>query len=111
MKHTLKISVLSLIFTLSFLHVSPIPLKAEGNDVPDEYTLEEVVVLSRHNIRAPLSTQGSALDIATPHEWTKWSSNASELSLRGGTQTDIIRSLEGKQRPGISIIEKPLAKP
>lgn len=85
MKHTLKISVLSLIFTLSFLHVAPIPLKAEENDVPDEYTLEEVVVLSRHNIRAPLSTQGSALDIATPHEWTEWSSNASELSLRGGT--------------------------
>ena len=48
------------------------------------YELEEVVVLSRHNIRAPLSTKGSVLDSATPHTWFEWSSNASELSLRGG---------------------------
>lgn len=50
----------------------------------DDYVLEEVVVLSRHNIRAPLSTKGSVLDSATPHDWYEWSSNASELSLRGG---------------------------
>ena len=50
----------------------------------DGYVLEEVVVLSRHNIRAPLSTKGSVLDSATPHTWYEWSSNASELSLRGG---------------------------
>jgi hypothetical protein len=42
-------------------------------------------VLSRHNIRAPLSTTGSALDKATPHTWIDWTSNASELSMRGGT--------------------------
>jgi len=50
----------------------------------DEYRLKEVVVLSRHNIRAPLSTKGSALDTATPYTWYAWSSEASELSLRGG---------------------------
>lgn len=50
----------------------------------DDYVLEEVVVLSRHNIRAPLSTKGSVLDSATPHDWYEWSSGASELSLRGG---------------------------
>ena len=49
------------------------------------YTLEEVVVLSRHNIRAPLSGAGSDLDTITPHEWFKWSSDASQLSVRGGT--------------------------
>lgn len=48
------------------------------------YRLEQVVVLSRHNIRAPLSTTGSALDKATPHIWIDWTSNASELSMRGG---------------------------
>jgi mRNA-degrading endonuclease HigB of HigAB toxin-antitoxin module len=47
-------------------------------------TLEQVVVLSRHNIRAPLSGAGSALDTITPHEWFHWSSEASELSVRGG---------------------------
>ena len=51
----------------------------------DGYTLEQVVVLSRHNIRAPLSGKGSALDTMTPHEWYEWSSAPSELSVRGGT--------------------------
>ncbi|MBQ1320161.1 MAG: histidine-type phosphatase [Solobacterium sp.] len=49
------------------------------------YRLKEVVVLSRHNIRAPLSGSGSVLGEATPYEWYEWSSNPSELSLRGGT--------------------------
>ena len=41
-------------------------------------------MLSRHNIRAPLSSNGSALDLATPHTWIDWTSNASELTMRGG---------------------------
>ena len=49
-----------------------------------KYKLREVVILSRHNIRSPLSTNGSALSKMTPHEWTNWSSAASELTLRGG---------------------------
>ena len=49
-----------------------------------KYKLKEVVILSRHNIRSPLSTNGSALSKMTPHEWINWSSAASELTLRGG---------------------------
>lgn len=49
------------------------------------YTLEQAVVLSRHNIRAPLSGEGSALDTITPHTWFNWSAEASQLSVRGGT--------------------------
>ena len=49
----------------------------------DGYTLNRVVVLSRHNIRSPLSGSGSLLGDITPHEWFKWTSNPSELSLRG----------------------------
>lgn len=49
-----------------------------------KYELAEVVVLSRHNIRSPLSGNGSALSRITPHEWFRWSSAPSELSLRGG---------------------------
>ena len=48
------------------------------------YTLEQAVVLSRHNIRAPLSGAGSALDTITPHKWFDWSAQASQLSVRGG---------------------------
>ena len=51
----------------------------------DGYTLEQVVCLSRHNIRSPLSSKGSALDTLTPHDWFEWSSDPSQLSMRGGT--------------------------
>ena len=49
------------------------------------YTLEKAVVLSRHHIRAPLSGAGSGLDTITPHRWHEWSSEAGQLSVRGGT--------------------------
>ena len=56
-----------------------------ANSLPAEgYKLEQVVVLSRHNIRAPLSSGSSVLGTITPHEWFKWSANPSVLSLRGG---------------------------
>ena len=47
------------------------------------YTLDRVVILSRHNIRSPLSGSGSLLGDITPHEWFEWTSRPSELSLRG----------------------------
>lgn len=50
----------------------------------EKYSLKQVVVLSRHNIRSPLSGPESALGRITPHEWFRWSSAPSELSLRGG---------------------------
>ena len=50
----------------------------------ERYTLKQVVVLSRHNIRSPLSGRRSTLQRLTPHEWYHWSSAPSELSLRGG---------------------------
>ena len=47
------------------------------------YTLDRVVILSRHNIRSPLSGSGSLLGDITPHEWFEWTSRSGELSLRG----------------------------
>ena len=49
----------------------------------DGYTLEEMVVLSRHNIRSPLSGGGSVLSRITPCEWFEWTSAPGELSLKG----------------------------
>ena len=40
----------------------------------DRYVREEMVILSRHNIRSPLSGPGSVLSRITPHEWFAWSS-------------------------------------
>ena len=50
------------------------------------YTLEQVVILSRHNLRAPLSSNGSVPQELTPHQWTDWSANSSELTINGGIQ-------------------------
>ena len=58
-----------------------------GNGRPgdgNEYQLKKVVVFSRHNIRSPLSGNGSALSRITPHAWYSWTSAPGELSLRGG---------------------------
>ncbi len=49
-----------------------------------KYELKEVVVMSRHNIRSPLSSGGAAYQRVTPHTWFAWSSPSSQLSLRGG---------------------------
>jgi len=50
----------------------------------DRYAREEMVILSRHNIRSPLSGPGSVLARITPHAWFDWTSAPGELSLRGG---------------------------
>jgi len=58
---------------------------ADTGDLSNEgYTLEKVVVLSRHNIRSPLVSKESILGVITPHEWFAWSSPASQLSVKGG---------------------------
>ena len=50
----------------------------------DRYAREEMVILSRHNIRSPISGPGSVVSRITPHAWFDWSSVPGELSLRGG---------------------------
>lgn len=60
------------------------PIVPVGSLSRDGYELEQVVVFSRHNIRAPLSSGDSVLGRITPFKWFNWSSNPSELSLRGG---------------------------
>jgi glucose-1-phosphatase len=55
-----------------------------SDDFKANYELKEVVVMSRHNIRSPLSSGGAAYMRVTPHEWFKWTSPSSQLSLRGG---------------------------
>ena len=55
-----------------------------SDDFRARYELKEVVVMSRHNIRSPLSSGGAAYKRVTPHTWFTWSSPSSQLSLRGG---------------------------
>ena len=55
-----------------------------SDDFRARYELKEVVVMSRHNIRSPVSSSGAAYQRVTPHEWIAWSSPNDQLSLRGG---------------------------
>ena len=55
-----------------------------SEDFRAKYQLKEVVVMSRHNIRSPLTSGGAAHIRVTPHQWFAWTSPSSQLSLRGG---------------------------
>ena len=57
---------------------------ARPDGFSERYALEEMVILSRHNIRSPISGPGSVLSRITPHEWFQWTSAPGELSLKGG---------------------------
>lgn len=48
------------------------------------YELNQVLMISRHNIRSPLSGKDSLLGQITPHEWYAWTSNHGDLSIKGG---------------------------
>ena len=52
-------------------------------DFHSRYQLQKMMVLSRHNLRSPLSGGDSDLGKVTPHRWFSWTSAPSELSLKG----------------------------
>ena len=75
---------LLLSFFLLGLSLTAFAQSSRPEGFSERYTLKQVVVLSRHNIRSPLSGRRSTMQRITPHEWYHWSSAPSELSLRGG---------------------------
>ena len=79
-----KLSKTILLFLLLGVSFTAFAQVNRPDDFKDRYTLKQVMVLSRHNIRSPLSGRRSTLQRITPHEWYHWSSAPSELSLRGG---------------------------
>lgn len=87
-----KNSLKSLIISLIAILMAPAIASAltRPAEFHDRYRLKEMVVLSRHSIRAPLSTDGSALSTLTPHKWIEWSAAPSELTLRGGALETIM---------------------
>ncbi len=79
-----KITKTFLLFLLLGVSYTTFAQAHRPDGFKERYTLKQVVVLSRHNIRSPLSGRRSTLQRITPHEWYHWSSVPSELSLRGG---------------------------
>jgi glucose-1-phosphatase len=85
-----KVSKTILLFLLLGVSFTAFAQANRPDGFRERYTLKQVVVLSRHNIRSPLSGRRSTLQRITPHEWYQWSSAPSELSLRGGALETII---------------------
>ena len=76
MKQILFKGILGLTALLSF--------STYATDTLDDYTLEQVVVFSRHGLRAPLASPTSTLGKVTPNQWPQWDTPASYLTIRGG---------------------------
>ncbi len=74
----------AMLLTLLALPLTGLAQAQRSQEFKDKYKLKEAVVLSRHNIRSPLSDSKSDLGRMTPHQWTKWSAGKSELTSRGG---------------------------
>lgn len=64
-----------------------IPLAAQSADVspaaPEGYQLEQVLIFSRHGIRAPLVGYGDILAESTPHQWPVWKTEGGLLTPKG----------------------------
>lgn len=52
----------------------------------DNYSIEQMTVLSRHNLRSPIQGEKSILPDVTTHQWYNWTSPSGELSLLGGAE-------------------------
>ena len=81
-----KIIAFTMVFMMLFCTASFAENAADGQAAEDPYTLEQVVILSRHNLRAPLSSNGSVPSELTPHSWIRWTAGSSELTLKGGIE-------------------------
>lgn len=75
MIHPLRPLLLALALVGSAAAAAPAPVHGD--------TLEQVVLLSRHNLRAPLVSSGTLAE-STPHAWAKWDAAAGELTTKGG---------------------------
>ncbi|MBQ8970428.1 MAG: hypothetical protein IJ073_03845, partial [Lachnospiraceae bacterium] len=85
-KKNLVISLLAITLIILFTVPAFAEMRAQNDSADGDYTLEQVVVLSRHNLRAPLSSNGSVPQELTPNSWTEWTANSSELTVKGGIE-------------------------
>lgn len=75
MIHPLRPLLLALALVSPAAAAAPAPVHGEA--------LEQVILLSRHNLRAPVVASG-ALANATPERWPSWDVGAGELTTKGG---------------------------
>ena len=60
-------------------------VQAQEQAAPEGYQLQQVLIMSRHNLRAPLANNGSVLEQSTPKSWPEWDVPGGQLTTKGGT--------------------------
>ncbi|WP_145548224.1 bifunctional glucose-1-phosphatase/inositol phosphatase [Yersinia massiliensis] len=71
-------------YTLTLLAILlPTSTHVVAQDKSDNYKLEQVLVMSRHGIRAPLVNYGDMLSSATPDKWPQWNTPGGYLTPKG----------------------------
>jgi glucose-1-phosphatase len=67
---------------LSVIAALPMGMSAYAAD--GDMQLQQVLMLSRHNLRAPLANNGSVLEQSTKKSWPQWDVAGGELTTKGG---------------------------
>ncbi len=75
-----RLSRLTLLMTLACGISTNLPAIAADNN----FQLEQVLIFSRHSIRAPLTNYNNALGNATTRTWPVWSTEGGLLTPKGG---------------------------
>ncbi|EMX9177790.1 bifunctional glucose-1-phosphatase/inositol phosphatase [Citrobacter sedlakii] len=57
---------------------------AQAQTTPEGYQLQQVLMMSRHNLRAPLANNGSVLEQSTSNKWPEWDVPGGQLTTKGG---------------------------
>ena len=60
------------------------PALAQAETPPQGYQLQQVLLMSRHNLRAPLANNGSVLEQSTAQSWPQWDVPGGQLTTKGG---------------------------
>jgi Histidine acid phosphatase. len=76
----MKKSVMAAAVVGAFLMASAV----QAETAPQGYQLQQVLIMSRHNLRAPLANNGSVLEQSTPNKWPEWDVPGGQLTTKGG---------------------------
>lgn len=72
-----------LVWTVAIAATAPLSMAAQAQ-APQGYQLEQVLIMSRHNLRAPLANNGSVLEQSTAAKWPQWDVPGGQLTTKGG---------------------------